>query len=59
MTPTRAGRERSVGRAAAVVARHLAAGEEVAWITLGDPLTYSTFSSVADRVRQRAAGDAS
>jgi precorrin-2/cobalt-factor-2 C20-methyltransferase len=53
MTATRAGRERSVGRAAGAVVRHLAAGEEVAWITLGDPLTYSTFSTVADRVRQR------
>ena len=53
MTPARAARDRSVGRAAARWPRHLAAGEEVAWITLGDPLTYSTFSAVADRVRQR------
>jgi precorrin-2/cobalt-factor-2 C20-methyltransferase len=53
MTPGRAGRDRSVSQAAAVVARHLSAGEEVAWITLGDPLTFSTFAAVADRVRQR------
>jgi precorrin-2/cobalt-factor-2 C20-methyltransferase len=52
MTPGRAGRDRSVSQAAAVVARHLSAGEEVAWITLGDPLTYSTFAAVAERVRQ-------
>ena len=30
-----------------------AAGEEVAWITLGDPLIYSTFSAVAAAVRRR------
>ncbi len=53
MTPARAARDRSLSRAAALVARHLVDGEEVAWITLGDPLTYSTFSAVADRVRQR------
>jgi precorrin-2/cobalt-factor-2 C20-methyltransferase len=53
MAPVRATRDRSVDRAAAIVARHLAAGEEVAWITLGDPLTYSTFSAVAERVRTR------
>jgi precorrin-2/cobalt-factor-2 C20-methyltransferase len=53
MTPARGARERSLTRAAAQVARHLAAGEEVAWITLGDPLTYSTFSAVADRVREQ------
>ncbi len=53
MTPARGARERSITRAAAQVARYLTAGEEVAWITLGDPLTYSTFSAVADRVRRR------
>lgn len=31
----------------------LAAGEEVAFITLGDPNLYSTFSSVVDGVRER------
>jgi precorrin-2/cobalt-factor-2 C20-methyltransferase len=53
MAPARSERDRSVGDAAAVVAGYLGAGEEVAWITLGDPLTYSTFSSVAAAVRRR------
>jgi precorrin-2/cobalt-factor-2 C20-methyltransferase len=53
MAPTRRARDRSVDQAASVVLCHLAAGEEVAWITLGDPLTYSTFSSVAERVRRK------
>ncbi|HEX6393193.1 MAG TPA: precorrin-2 C(20)-methyltransferase [Acidimicrobiales bacterium] len=52
MNPSRTARDRSVNTAAAAVAAHLNAGEEVAWITLGDPLTYSTFSAVADRVRK-------
>jgi precorrin-2/cobalt-factor-2 C20-methyltransferase len=51
MAPGPAARDRSLAGAAAVVARHLDAGEEVAWITLGDPLTYSTFAAVAERVR--------
>ena len=41
-----------MGTAAAVVTGHLDAGEEVAFITLGDPLTYSTFSAIAERVRR-------
>ncbi len=53
MSPARSTRQRSIARAAARVARYLSAGEEVAWITLGDPLTYSTFSAVADQVRDR------
>jgi precorrin-2/cobalt-factor-2 C20-methyltransferase len=53
MAPGRAARDRSVGQAAAAVVRHLDAGEEVAWITLGDPLTYSTFSAVAQRVMKK------
>jgi len=53
MAPARAARDRSVNQAAAVVAGHLDAGEEVAWITLGDPLVYSTFSAVAERVQKR------
>ncbi len=52
MAPSRTARSRSVAGAAVAVARHLEAGEEVAWITLGDPLTYSTFSAVAERVRK-------
>jgi precorrin-2/cobalt-factor-2 C20-methyltransferase len=38
---------------ASTVAGYLDAGEEVAFITLGDPLTYSTFSGLADAVRTR------
>jgi precorrin-2/cobalt-factor-2 C20-methyltransferase len=53
MAPSRAARDRSVDQAAVTVVEHLAAGDEVAWITLGDPLTYSTFSSVAERVRKK------
>jgi precorrin-2/cobalt-factor-2 C20-methyltransferase len=53
MVPARSSRNRSIDRAAGAVAHHLAAGEEVAWITLGDPLTYSTFSAVAEQVRRR------
>jgi precorrin-2/cobalt-factor-2 C20-methyltransferase len=52
MAPARTDRERSVEHAAEIVAGHLAHGE-VAWITLGDPLTYSTFSAVARLVQQR------
>ena len=53
MAPGRAERDRSVDEAAGVVAGYLDAGEEVAFVTLGDPLTYSTFTSVAAAVRQR------
>lgn len=52
MSPARSARDKSINTAASAVAKHLSAGEEVAWVTLGDPLTYSTFSSVADRVRK-------
>jgi precorrin-2/cobalt-factor-2 C20-methyltransferase len=52
MAPSRSARNRSVDEAARAVTRHLEAGREVAWITLGDPLTYSTFSSVAEHVRK-------
>jgi precorrin-2/cobalt-factor-2 C20-methyltransferase len=52
MEPSRAARQRSVDQAAVIVAGYLAAGAEVAWITLGDPLTYSTFSAVAAGVRR-------
>ncbi len=53
MAPGRDERDRSVEEAAGVLARYLGAGEEVAFVTLGDPLTYSTFTSVAAAVRQR------
>ena len=52
MNPSRTARDRSINAAAAAVAKHLSAGEEVAWVTLGDPLTYSTFSAVAEKVRK-------
>jgi len=38
------------------VAGYLDAGDEVAFITLGDPLTYSTFSALADAVLDRRPG---
>jgi precorrin-2/cobalt-factor-2 C20-methyltransferase len=53
MSRARADRDVSIERAAAAVAAHLDAGEEVAFITLGDPLTYSTFAAVAAAVRLR------
>ena len=53
MAPSRTARDRSVQQAAKAVAAHLNDGEEVAWITLGDPLVYSTFSSVAQAVVKR------
>jgi precorrin-2/cobalt-factor-2 C20-methyltransferase len=53
MAPRRADRDRSVEEAAAVLVEYLGAGEEVAFVTLGDPLTYSTFTSVAEAVRRR------
>jgi precorrin-2/cobalt-factor-2 C20-methyltransferase len=39
--------------AAELAAAYLDAGERVAFITLGDPNIYSTFSSVADEIRRR------
>lgn len=53
MAPSRPARDRSVDQAAARVVGYLKAGEEVAWITLGDPLVYSTFAAVAARVTKR------
>jgi precorrin-2/cobalt-factor-2 C20-methyltransferase len=58
MAPSRASRDVSVERAAEVVAHHLSAGEEVAWVTLGDPLVYSTFAAVAAGVKKRRPGTA-
>jgi precorrin-2/cobalt-factor-2 C20-methyltransferase len=53
MAPGRADRDRAVADAARVLAGYLDAGEEVAFVTLGDPLTYSTFSAVAAAVLAR------
>jgi precorrin-2/cobalt-factor-2 C20-methyltransferase len=53
MAPGRAERDRSIAEAAEVLAGYLGAGQEVAFATLGDPLMYSTFTSVAEAVRER------
>jgi precorrin-2/cobalt-factor-2 C20-methyltransferase len=53
MAPGRAERDRSVEEAADALAGYLEAGDEVAFVTLGDPLMYSTFTSVAAAVRRR------
>ena len=53
MAPGRAERDRSVEEAGEVLAGYLGAGQEVAFVTLGDPLTYSTFTAVAEAVRRR------
>ena len=53
MSKARKARDRSIDQAAAAVIAHLERGEEVAWITLGDPLVYSTFSAVSERVSRK------
>lgn len=53
MTPDPDARQRSLDAAAERTAELLGAGDEVAFITLGDPNLYSTFSSVVDGVRGR------
>ena len=52
MTPSRAARDDSIERAATLVAELCEQGREVAWVTLGDPLVYSTFPSVAEAVKR-------
>jgi precorrin-2/cobalt-factor-2 C20-methyltransferase len=52
MAPARADRDQAVEAVAAVVLTFLEAGDEVAWVTLGDPLVYSTWSSIAAAVRR-------
>jgi precorrin-2/cobalt-factor-2 C20-methyltransferase len=56
MDPDPAGRAGAVAEAAARIATCLDAGEEVAFITLGDPNVYSTFAAVAAEVRTRRPG---
>jgi len=51
MAPAQAERAEALDAASARVVELLDAGEEVAFITLGDPNVYSTFSSVASAVR--------
>ncbi len=52
MSPSRRARDRSIDEAASVVCGLCEEGNEVAWITLGDPLVYSTFPSVAEAVKR-------
>ena len=52
MAPDREARDQAVAQAAERVVACLRTGEEVAFITLGDPLVYSTFASVSRLVRQ-------
>ncbi|MHB1923454.1 MAG: precorrin-2 C(20)-methyltransferase [Acidimicrobiales bacterium] len=56
MAPDRAARDGAVVRAAERVAACLQSGEEVAFITLGDPLVYSTFAGVSRAVRDLRPG---
>ena len=51
MTTDPDARREALDGAARAIAGHLDAGEEVAFITLGDPTIYSTFTSVAAGVR--------
>jgi len=53
MLPDADARAEAMRTVADTVADYLDAGDEVAFITLGDPLTYSTFSALADAVRLR------
>jgi len=53
MAPGRPERDRSIAEAAEALVGYLGAGQEVAFVTLGDPLTYSTFTSVAAAVSRR------
>lgn len=52
MHPDARERAMAMQAVAETVVELLDGGEEVAFITLGDPLTYSTFSSVADAVAE-------
>ena len=52
MAPGRAERDAAVAGAARTLADHLDRGEEVAFVTLGDPLIWSTFGAVAEAVRR-------
>jgi precorrin-2/cobalt-factor-2 C20-methyltransferase len=53
MHPDVGARADAMAKIAATVVEYLDAGDEVAFITLGDPLTYSTFSALADAVADR------
>src|SRR5579863_5389587 len=51
MAPGAEARKATAARAATQIISWLDAGERVAFITLGDPNVYSTFSAIADEVR--------
>lgn len=53
MAPRQADREEALSQVSRTLVGHLDAGEEVAFVTLGDPNVYSTFSSVAASVQAR------
>jgi precorrin-2/cobalt-factor-2 C20-methyltransferase len=53
MHPDLAARTEAMRLVATRVTGYLDAGDEVAFITLGDPLTYSTFAALADAVEQQ------
>jgi precorrin-2/cobalt-factor-2 C20-methyltransferase len=56
MDPDPAGRAAAIDRAAERITACLDGGEEVAFITLGDPNVYSTFAAVTAAVRARRPG---
>jgi precorrin-2/cobalt-factor-2 C20-methyltransferase len=56
MAPDPAARAGAIAAAAARIGACLDAGEQVVFITLGDPNVYSTFSSVASAVREQRPG---
>jgi precorrin-2/cobalt-factor-2 C20-methyltransferase len=56
MHPDVATRAAAMRGVAATVAGYLDAGDEVAFITLGDPLTYSTFAALAESVEEQRPG---
>ena len=58
MAPDPAARAGAINAAAERIAACLDAGEEIAFITLGDPNVYSTFAAVAQAVRRCRPGTA-
>jgi precorrin-2/cobalt-factor-2 C20-methyltransferase len=56
MAPGAAARAEAARQAAAAITARLDAGETVAFVTLGDPNVYSTFSSLAAEVRRLRPG---
>lgn len=56
MHPDAGARAQAMQQVAITTVEHLNQGEEVAFVTLGDPLTYSTFSALADAVSGQRPG---